>query len=663
MSKATTVRLAAAALRTLPAGVDLNAFSRTNPHSISVAANLLQPNYSSLALMLAYQALNNKFQSEPLQIHLIDVSLSSPSESSFVKLMRSLSNSSSVLSLHPNPQPELGNHFLTSLAIHCRQLHISNIATSATLCDLFSMLSSFFGYEYSLESLNENYRRFLLPTAFQKSDSYSIKNIMSQAKPRSSGLFGSNDPSAFTVDVMRPLLGFTDVELMKYCNEHGYIIENTESANTESAKRTNINGNMIAKSSNSNPSGLVGRKYVEQKLVIRDVLSLNRHKMGVDFISNLLRKRVKIPGTDFSRLGIEIPDVTSLNSGDFNLERDRCIHNLPVDLDFADVVAEISAGLNSYNKKVEKILSQTSATDPPTGSCFLSIETNSDGKLPNSHWLRDNDLAYGVLSNLLEWTVCDNFRTKFERVNLFRQFMLDYYKPVTNNKQAVNQIGDLTILLTAPLRSKKPMYNTNNDHEVMQAHMEQKHRHQNQSPWIITRAPIRHGLRTANNLKIYMKINQVKLWDNRFYVTLRQSKPKTSLEDPDTEKSLLTGIDPKQLLFVVRPFLLADFHKLQDRMHHGIGSAFSTFTQAELNRLKLAHYMRAMPTNARHTIPCVALVQDNGDDSYVISVPGIGGMMTEFGVVDIKISFLSEAWKGVKQMREELQFENFISGL
>ncbi|KAJ3084734.1 Tetratricopeptide repeat protein 21B [Rhizoclosmatium hyalinum] len=56
--------------------------------------------------------------------------------------------------------------------------------------------------------------------------------------------------------------------------------------------------------------------------------------------------------------------------------------------------------------------------------------------------------------------------------------------------------------------------------------------------------------------------------------------------------------------------------------------------EVETVKQKLSHYMRAMPTGARNTIPCVALVQDNGDDGYVLSIPSLG-ILTEKGVVDV----------------------------
>ena len=105
---------------------------------------------------------------------------------------------------------------------------------------------------------------------------------------------------------------------------------------------------------------------------------------------------------------------------------------------------------------------------------------------------------------------------------------------------------------------------------------------------------------------------------------------------PLSTSDTFLGIHTSQLHFVVRPFTLADYHSVISRIR------FAGSDEKEFFRNSLNHYMSKMPTSARATIPCVCLLQDDGDSSYVVSIPSLNIVLDRVWL-DVRISFKRES--------------------
>ncbi|KAJ3225216.1 hypothetical protein HDU81_008064 [Chytriomyces hyalinus] len=301
--------------------------------------------------------------------------------------------------------------------------------------------------------------------------------------------------------------------------------------------------------------------------------------------------------------------------------------------DVAHVLQRVSQAFEDFDVEVDQVISSCIMHDPPTGSTFIKIPSNRTENIPKNHWLFDPFLAQNILGDLIAWTTGLHTSIHGTCVESFRERLLNYYKlnEAVEHQKRLQTGRQFPRFGNSAVQFEPPRNGT--DH------------------WVLARAPIRK----PNKMLIYA--GEVKLWDNRFFVSV---SPAASTEGGETDietASLLAGLDLSTIRFCIRPFTLADYRNLLDRMYHNVGD-FGGFADIEALKQRLAHYMVAMPVEARHTIPCVAVVQDNGDDSYVVSVPGIG-VITERGVIDVKCSFNGEAWRMLPQTREEVSFSQF----
>ncbi|KAJ3065893.1 hypothetical protein HDU98_010756 [Podochytrium sp. JEL0797] len=352
------------------------------------------------------------------------------------------------------------------------------------------------------------------------------------------------------------------------------------------------------------------------------------------------------------------------------------------DVDVGVVMKHIVDGFESLDQQVHQILDESTVRDPPTGTCFLTIPTNppsplrrtSHSLLPTTHWLHTPHLAHAVLRNLVEWTSCNPSATSRPKLETMRTSMLDFYEAAgrlaspspeqqRQTRNAMTTSGHTGLsdnerrMLQKLANGKKPRLG-NADVQIQSPSFsgfvgdERRAGNGEEEPWVFARASI--GTGNARGGKVVMKFGEVREWDDRFYVSVGAPVVREGEEGLE-EGNLLAGLDREVLRFCVRAFTMKDYHGLLDRMHHGIGDFGPGYAEVELVKQKLAHYLRAMPVDARHTIPCVALVQDTGDDGYVLAIPSVG-VMTEKGVVDVKLSFWGEAWRGIRGMRKEVSF-------
>ncbi|TPX64216.1 hypothetical protein SpCBS45565_g06051 [Spizellomyces sp. 'palustris'] len=146
--------------------------------------------------------------------------------------------------------------------------------------------------------------------------------------------------------------------------------------------------------------------------------------------------------------------------------------------------------------------------------------------------------------------------------------------------------------------------------------------------WVVARTPIQRSEFTKN--AVQLRIGERAIWDQRFLIALRTPQL-ASVEET------FYGVDPGDLIFVVRPFTDRDYHSILDRMRTGPRTEWNESVQQALT-----HYWQKMPPPARQTIPCIALKQDSGDTSYVISVPSIS-INLEPQLLDVQFSFANHS--------------------
>ncbi|KAI8841327.1 hypothetical protein BC829DRAFT_435772 [Chytridium lagenaria] len=247
------------------------------------------------------------------------------------------------------------------------------------------------------------------------------------------------------------------------------------------------------------------------------------------------------------------------------------------------------------DQQAKEYLDTSSLRDPPTGTAFLNIESSSFSI--TRHWISSPILGNRILANLIKW--CSPFAVPppSESVDRVRRAIIQYYIDGSNN---IPTISNVFIQPPRPLHTGT--YN-----------------------WIFSRAPFPSKEVHKNTISI--KEGDVVLWDSRFYVSIKRV-------DPDRD---FFGVDVGQLTFVVRPFTLADYHDMLSRLSLKKGVDRD---EAEQCRNVLNHYMAKMPPAVRWTIPCVALLQDDGSSSYVVSVPSLN-VNLEPDLVEVKLSLRS----------------------
>ncbi|KAJ3353581.1 capsule-associated protein CAP1 [Entophlyctis luteolus] len=597
-------------------------------------SSLPAPRYTTLALLLALQG--------QAPVHLMDTSTftfpDAPHNSStdavgqLRELFKSLASASSELPRFSKTSLPISHPLLSALARHCKDLSIKTLATPASLSNLHTLMMQFptikahgpNSTENHVSDQNEN--GLLLPEVFSSLNDTTIGELLRQIKPRNSGLWGSRDPAAFSVDVVRPLLQFTETELANYCVSQESIIEMNRSP---SKLLQELDTLLLSPTSEGKPSRFTADT--------NSTLASERLKMSESFLPILLKRRMGKDVIDLKRLGIDSPNGWEVTS-DTRISA----------IDFGDVVAEISAAYEkldqqgtfachppfslSFGVSVQTVLESISLRDPPTGVCFFRIDPSADS---SSSWLMNRPLAFAVLRELIQWTACSPKQSTKTQLKKIHRLILEHLKIVPEKApkqlhfkkktlQNVVYASRLTLMTPPPRMEDSDL--TNSDSSRL---------------WTLGRAPFGSKLETDPKLNVLIKNDQTKLWDNRFYVTVRHSRLPNE-NDSDTALPASSIIDVSNLRFAIRPFSLRDFQRIQDRMHHGIGTAFGTFTASELQRQKLVHYMRTMPHRSRHTIPCVSLVQDNGDCNYVVSIPSLG-LSTEVGLVDVRISYVGIA--------------------
>ncbi|KAI8612407.1 hypothetical protein BC830DRAFT_1136825 [Chytriomyces sp. MP71] len=314
-------------------------------------------------------------------------------------------------------------------------------------------------------------------------------------------------------------------------------------------------------------------------------------------------------------------------------------------IDAGEFLACLWSASEKMKEEVQQILSICSMRDPPTGSILVHIAGDVES-LPPNHWLHNRSLAHCILTELAQWVSNDPSAVSFPVIEMFRKHILKYYESGESLERHKRGLGKDT---SGP-SSKRSYFNVGSNHLLWTPP-------NRESPnWTLTRAQMSPDF--TRREKLLLRIGDPpKLWDNRFYVNLARSTHSSDDNGSNSSgRSLLAGLDVAALRFTVRAFTLEDYHALLDRVHHGIGD-FGGLVRREEVKMALGHYMRTMPLRARHTVPCVALCQDNGDDSYVICVPGLN-LMAEKGVVDVRCFFRGEAWRDLPELegREEMGF-------
>ncbi|KAI8612747.1 hypothetical protein BC830DRAFT_1083138 [Chytriomyces sp. MP71] len=521
--------------------------------------------------------------------------------------------------VHRCPIGPTERHPLDPFARLCSSLSSSSVVSHASLNDYTRLLSLFPRLDSRVDkSLNKGSLSHLLtPVVFSQLSSAPLETLLRNTKPRNAGLWGSTDPYAFAVDIYRPLLMFTDREVHEFCRELGYRVPSLSKDN-KSVSRGGPDVLKISPCSNPPSSSQSPSSDLFQTLI----------KVEQDDIGKNLRKLCTKP------------NLLRHFEKHFPLDKES---EKPVDAgEFIECLWHAS---ERRQEEVRQILSKSTMRDPPTGSILVHV-ANGVASLPPNHWLHDRSLAHGVLTELALWVSNDPGALKFSITETFRQHILNYYESGESLEHHTHDLGRDT----GRRLSKRSFFNAGSTHLLWTPPNREN------PNWVLTRAQMSPDFTRREKLLLRLG-DPPQLWDNRFYVNLAHPAP--SSDDSggsSSSRSLLAGLDASALRFTVRAFTGDDYHALLDRVHHGIGD-FGGLVRREEVKMTLGHYMRTMPVRARHTVPCVALCQDNGDDSYVICVPGLN-LMTEKGVVDVSCSFRGEAWRALPEMegREEIGF-------
>ncbi|KAI8839194.1 hypothetical protein BJ741DRAFT_707117 [Chytriomyces cf. hyalinus JEL632] len=488
---------------------------------------------------------------------------------------------------------------LDAIARQSRANEISTLVSHATLNDYLALLKSFpFSQKSESDSSSDSLDvgHLLNRKVFHEfSHQNCFRALLRKTKPKNAGLWGSKDASAFGIDIYRPLIGMTDAEIHNYCKTIQY------DANDQSASSSGARNSSDAEDSETSSN------FTYRPLEIQ----AERESMA---------KSLKLSISNRNTTGA-IVEITPKEVDQVE--------------DVVHVLQRVSQAFEDFDAEVDQVISSCIMHDPPTGSTFIKMPTTGTGSLLHNNWMFDTFLAQNILGDIIAWTTGSHTSVHGTCAESFRANIMKYYQ--------LNEV----------VEHKKRLHTGRQFPRFANSHVQLEPPRNGADHWVLARAPIPKS--KANKMLIYA--GEVKLWDNRFFVSV---SPAASAEGGDTEvetASLLAGLDLSTIRFCIRPFTLTDYRNLLDRMYHNVGD-FGGFADIEALKQRLAHYMVAMPVEARHTIPCVAVVQDNGDDSYVVSVPGIG-VITERGVVDVKCSFNGEAWRMLPQTREEISFSEF----
>ncbi|KAI8592913.1 hypothetical protein BDZ88DRAFT_406562 [Geranomyces variabilis] len=247
---------------------------------------------------------------------------------------------------------------------------------------------------------------------------------------------------------------------------------------------------------------------------------------------------------------------------------------------------------SAFAAQVTPILHDYTLRDPPTGTAFLQIRT-----LPNNirnHWIFKPHLANRVIGNLFAWAAP---RHEIAAPNV--PALLCQKLRADHADGASTSVSGGGIMLFPP-----------------------RTRGIGAGIWVLGRKPLTKREQVNNTIK--MRIGDRAVWDSRFRIALKTSK----------NPAPFYGIDPSQARFVVRMYTEKDEHLILDLMRQKPRTEWND----EVIEL-VTNYRKKMPTLLRKTIPCVAVLQDNGDASFVIAVPSLR-VNLQPTLVDIQFAFI-----------------------
>ncbi|KAI9094313.1 hypothetical protein DFS34DRAFT_665149 [Phlyctochytrium arcticum] len=278
---------------------------------------------------------------------------------------------------------------------------------------------------------------------------------------------------------------------------------------------------------------------------------------------------------------------------------------------FAKVMEHMGVHSRALRLKVRPIIEDNTVRDPPTGTCFLQVRARRDRI--SSHWIGKPYIADRVLSSVIKWVGNGSVNPSSHIPSLLRTEIVNYF-----NFKAKRVTGG-GVLLSPPRASQTGAF-----------------------VWIASRCPLPKANRHSNHL--ILKHGQRGIWDQRFLFAL-DLPPKA--ESSDT----YLGTPYSDLSFVVRPFMEADYKHVLARMR-----ALPTTEWGETVQHAVNHYWKKMPSAARETIPCIALLNPSQpeDTSHVVAIPSLS-VNLEPQLLDIKFSFANH-YSGVEKDAWETEF-------
>ncbi|KAJ3156723.1 hypothetical protein HDU86_003947 [Geranomyces michiganensis] len=242
--------------------------------------------------------------------------------------------------------------------------------------------------------------------------------------------------------------------------------------------------------------------------------------------------------------------------------------------------------------QVTSILKDHTLCDPSTGTAFLQIRTVP--KNIHNHWISKPHIANRVIQKLVTWASLPKYERAASISAIFRQKVIS---------RIGGEVGSHTSLGSVILCPPQP-------------------RGIGAGIWVIGRKPMTRREETGNSVE--MRIGDRAVWDARFRIALKPAKTPAPFY----------GIDPSQVRFVVRHYSKSDEAFILNLMEQNPHTEVMDEVAEQIK-----NYRKRMPALLHNSIPCVAVMQDNGDTSFVIAVPSLR-VNLQPTLVDIQFAFV-----------------------
>lgn len=249
---------------------------------------------------------------------------------------------------------------------------------------------------------------------------------------------------------------------------------------------------------------------------------------------------------------------------------------------------------------MEKTLGSIQVRNAPLGLCYLMS--------PDKHWINDISLSHRILDSMAKWVSPYN-APQLDLISLdqARQALLSF------SEQSYSASRGHELVSIGPYTLLHPPEHWNSDGKPKYHHA------QTQQSWVAFRRPM--SLEMIERTTILLKVDQVCLWDGRFYISVK--KPLLLMQGgimATPHYSPVARTPLRKLTFVVRAFTKEDLDYISFYLR---SSPPSPRRRSMLQVLdQFTKFWSVIPVQARYVLPVVCL-RLPGDMHHVISLPSI----------------------------------------